>query len=203
MLQSGRRNLCNPTLARAIDLRAAALMIGQQDRLERRASVELRSAGRRLEGYCAVFGEATQVGNFLEEVAPAAFSRSLSAGRDLLLLSDHDPTKVLARTRAGTLRLAEDSRGLHFETSDLPATSAANDVLELIRSGNAGGCSFAFAIPAGGDRWQGRKRTLVEVDLREVSVVSAFPAYGGTSVNVRSAVPGRLAAAQRWLETCR
>jgi phage head maturation protease len=95
--------------------------------IERRYGVELRAAGRRLEGYAAVFGQETRIADFVELVAPGAFARSLGAGGDLLALVDHDITKVLARTRAGTLKLAEDSRGLHFETVELPNTTAAND----------------------------------------------------------------------------
>ena len=198
---SNRRNICNVTMARLVDLRAAALMVGQRDRLERRATVELRATGRRLEGYAAVFNQPTAIGTFVEQIEPAAFSRSLSSGRDLLLLADHDPTRVLARTKAGTLRLSEDDHGLRFETEDLPATSYAADVLALVASGNAGGASFAFAVPPGGERWQGKRRTLVDLDLAEVSVVAAHAAYAGTSVQVRSAGQDRVASARRWLET--
>jgi uncharacterized protein len=169
--------------------------------LERRAALELRAAGRRLEGYAAVYDVATQIGDFTETVAPGAFARSLAAGADILALADHDATKVLARTKAGTLRLSEDSRGLHFETVDLPLTSFANDTLELVRSGNAGGASFAFRVMDGGERWDGNHRTLLAVDLREISIVSAFPAYDGTIVHTRSRPPLRLALARRWLRT--
>jgi HK97 family phage prohead protease len=169
--------------------------------LERRAAVELRSSGRRLEGYAAVFEVPTRIGTFTEIVARGAFTRSLAAGGDVLCLVDHDPRHVLARTKAGTLRLGEDSRGLHFETSELPGTSWANDALELVRSGNAGGASFAFRVGPGGERWRGNKRTLTGVDLQEVSVVAAWPAYEGTAVSTRRKVPPRLALALRVLAT--
>lgn len=171
--------------------------------LERRFGVELRAAGRRLEGYAAVFGEETRIADFVEVVAPGAFARSLGAGGDILALVDHDITKVLARTRAGTLKLSEDSRGLHFETVELPQTTAANDTLELVRTSNAGGASFSFAVRDGGDRWEGNRRTLLDVDLREISIVSAFPAYDGTLVSVRARGPARLNLARLWMETVR
>jgi uncharacterized protein len=167
--------------------------------LERRAALELRASGRRLEGYAAVWATPARIGSFTEIVAQGAFARSLRSGRDVLLLADHDSTRVLARTGRGTLLLAEDTRGLHFETLNLPNTTAANDVLELVRSGTAGGASFAFR--AIGEAWDGNRRTLTEVDLREVSVVAAWPAYDGTSVSARRRAPERLARALRFLET--
>lgn len=175
--------------------------------LERRAALELRATGRRLEGYAAVFGVETRIGDFTETVAPGAFARSLAAGGDVLAVLDHDSSKVLARTRAGTLRLAEDSRGLHFQTAELPATSFANDALELVRSGNAGGASFAFRVRDQGERWDGAHRVLTDVDLREISIVSAFPAYDGTVVQARARLPARapvrVSLARRWLWTVR
>ena len=48
---------------------------------------------------------------------------SLESSSDVLALVDHDPSRVLARTRSGNLRLAEDKRGLAFDL-DVPDTSA-------------------------------------------------------------------------------
>jgi hypothetical protein len=46
--------------------------------------------------------------------------------------------------------------------------------------------SFGFMIPEGGEKWNGRVRELVAIDLREISVVHAFPAYDATEVAARS-----------------
>jgi HK97 family phage prohead protease len=155
--------------------------------IERRAELfELRAEGRRLTGYAAVFGKPTRILDFTETVQRGAFAKSLAAGGDILALVDHERSKVLGRTRAGTLTLTEDAKGLRFETDELPNTSYANDALELVRTGNIGGASFAFRVPRGGEKWDGNRRTLTQVDLREVSLVSAWPAYSGTSVNLRS-----------------
>jgi HK97 family phage prohead protease len=74
------------------------------------------------------------------------------------------------------LRLSEDSRGLVFDL-DVPATSVGNDVLALAERGDLGGMSFGFMIGKDGETWDGKKRTLRTIDLREISVVSAWPAY--------------------------
>jgi uncharacterized protein len=169
--------------------------------IERRVALEVRAIGpRRLEGHAALFNSPAQIGDFTETVLPGAFRSSLLSGRDILALADHDATKVLARTRAGTLKLAEDSRGLHFEL-DVPATTVGSDVLELVRSGNAGGCSFGFKVRE--ERWQQRdRRELIAVELHEISIVSAWPAYEGTSVQARARMSDstRLKLARLWLE---
>jgi Escherichia/Staphylococcus phage prohead protease len=170
--------------------------------LERRAvSIELRAvSGRRLQGYAATFGTPAQIGSFREVIQSGAFKRSLNGGSDILLLADHDPKRVLARTAAGNLTLAEDGRGLAFEAT-LPNTTAANDVLALVESRTAGGMSFGFLVPTNGDSWSGDTRTLRDVDLLEISVVSAFPAYSGTEVAARARGITLAQARQRFLET--
>lgn len=170
--------------------------------LERRAAIELRAVGRKLEGYAAVFGQETRIADFTEVILPGAFAASLRASRDILALVDHDQTRVLGRTRTGTLQLSEDSRGLAFAVQ-LPETTAARDVLALAERGDLGGASFGFRVPAGGERWQGNRRELRTVNLVEISVVSAWPAYEGTSVAARARMsePVRLKLARMYLET--
>jgi HK97 family phage prohead protease len=169
---------------------------------ERRAAqLEVRARGRKLEGYAALFNTEARIGDFVETIAPGAFT-SLS-DKDVLALVDHDPARMLARTRSKTLRLAEDTRGLQFDL-DVPSTTTGNDVLALAERGDLGGMSFGFI--AAEEKWDGSKRTLRAVDLKEISVVSAWPAYEGTVVNARAKasynVTGfRLAHAKRYLET--
>src|SRR5690554_4633159 len=127
--------------------------------MERRASVELRAKGRRLEGYAAVFLQETRIADFTETITPDAFTDSLKAGRDVLALVDHDPRAVLARTRSGTLRLSEDTHGLHFSL-DVPDTTTGRDLLALAERGDLGGASFAFTVPPGGEHWTDDRREL-------------------------------------------
>jgi hypothetical protein len=155
--------------------------------VERRAAaIEVRASGRRLVGYAAVFNQPTSIANFRERVAPGAFAASLAAGADILALVDHDAGRLLGRTRNRTLRLAEDARGLAFEL-DLPETSLGADILALASRGDIGGMSFGFQVPRGGDQWRGAERTLNQVELREISIIQAMPAYEGTEVAVRTA----------------
>ena len=154
---------------------------------ERRAvSTELRTRGRRLEGYAALFDTEATIGTFSETIKRGAFGVSLRSGRDILALADHDPHRVLARTRSGSLRLSEDARGLAFDL-DLPETQAGRDVLALAERGDIGGASFGFV--ATDEEWAGDRREVRAANLFEVSIVSAWPAYDGTVVNARSLTP--------------
>lgn len=168
--------------------------------LEKRCSIELRARGRRLEGYIATFGTEARIGDFTEVIQPGAFRASLADGRDIIAMVDHDAGRVLGRTRSGTLMLEENGNGLAFDLS-VPPTTLGNDVLALAERGDLGGASFGFTAVE--DRWKGDHRTLVRVNLLEVSIVSSWPAYPGTSVIARSRPPVRLSLARRWLETVR
>lgn len=165
---------------------------------ERRgAPVELRVAGRRLEGYAATFGTPATIGGFTETIRLGSFTRTLAAGGDMLALMDHDPAKLLARTANGSLRLATDSKGLHFSL-DLPNTTLGGDALAMVEARLAGGMSFGFRVPPGGDTWPtASTRELIAVDLAEISLVSAFPAYGQTEVSARARSLGRAQAGAR------
>ena len=152
--------------------------------MERRSiPVELRAAGRKLEGYAATFGTRANIGTFVETIRAGAFRATLAFGRDTLALLDHDPSRLLARTGNGSLRLAEDSRGLSFAL-DLPDTTLGRDVLAMAESGLLGGMSFGFRPTD--EAWPARgQRELRAVDLAEISVVQAFPAYSQTEVQAR------------------
>lgn len=171
---------------------------------ERRAAItEIRAQGRRLEGYAALFNTEARIGSFRETIKAGAFSQSLT-GRDVIALVDHDPSRVLARTRSRTLRLSEDTRGLAFDL-DVPDTQSGRDILALAERSDLGGMSFGFSVPKGGDHWTGDLRELRSVTLHEVSVVAAWPAYDGTVVSARARTGSspRLALASRYLETLR
>jgi phage head maturation protease len=71
----------------------------------------------------------------------------------------------------------------------------------MVEADLIGGMSFAFTVRPDGERWQGNTRQLLCVDLVEISVVSAFPAYGETSVSARS--QPRVYRARLFLDTTR
>lgn len=182
--------------------RALAYAIGVVDRLETEnanrttgntvAELETRmsptdfeiretSEGMTFEGYAAMFDSPSQPLPFTEKIAPGAFTRSLKSRNDIKLLWNHSAGEVLGSTRAGTLKLSEDERGLRVWAM-LPNTTTGRDTSELIRRGDVDSMSFGFSVPRDGDSWSedGSERTLNEVRLHEVSIV-AFPAYTATA----------------------
>jgi HK97 family phage prohead protease len=162
--------------------------------IERREAVlhdlEIRAEGdgMTLRGYAAVFNSPSQPLPFIETIEPGAFRASLESKNDIKLLWNHDTSVVLGSTRAGTLRLIEDTRGLLVE-ANLPETQAGKDAAISIQRGDVTAFSFGFRIPAGGDEWaSASERILKRVNVHEVSVGVAFPAYTATdgTANVRS-----------------
>ena len=166
-------------------------------KLEQRAVLELRAKDRRLEGYAAKFNTEARIADFIEMIAPGAFSASLKSGRDVLAMVDHDPGKVLARTRSGNLKLAEDHAAA-FELS-VPDTQPAAMLSLLLSAATWAECPSAFSCP-GRRGLGGNRRTLSAIDLYEISVVPRGRPTKGTSVNARARAP-RLALARRYLET--
>jgi hypothetical protein len=138
------------------------------------------SDGMTFEGYASVFNSQSEdLGGFREVVAPGAFKRSLRSRNDIKLLWNHDTGSVLGSTRAGTVTLVEDERGLKVR-AQLPNTTLGRDTAELIRRGDVDSMSFGFSVIK--DTWDesGTNRTLNAVRLHECSIVP-FPAYSGTA----------------------
>jgi len=137
--------------------------------------------GMRFTGYAALFNSDSQPLPFIETIDRGAFKRSIQSRNDIKLLFNHDTGNVLASSRAKTMRLYEDERGLKVEAL-LPNTTLGRDTAELLRRGDLDSMSFGFSVPSGGDEWSadGMKRTLKSVRLHEVSIV-AFPAYQATA----------------------
>jgi HK97 family phage prohead protease len=138
-------------------------------------------------GYAAVFNSNSEPLPFTERILPGAFDRTLRSRNNIKMYLNHDSTLVLGSTRAKTVRLSTDSKGL-LTDADLPDTSYARDLVVMMERGDVDSMSFGFSVPRNGDSWSedGMTRELREVRLHEVSVVTGFPAYRATSATVRS-----------------
>jgi len=140
-------------------------------------------------GYAAVFDEVTNIGGMFDEVVrKGAFARAIKEKQDVRALWNHDANFVLGRTKAGTLKLEEDRKGLWIEI-DPPNTQAAHDLMESMKRGDVDQMSFAFRAVE--ETWTERKdeatlRELKDVDMYDISAVT-YPAYEGTQVGLRSA----------------
>ena len=150
---------------------------------------ETRADGEKLsiEGYFAVFDSIYNVGEGMtESIQKGAFASSMD--NDVRALINHDTTLVLGRTKAGTLKLREDDRGLWGHIDINPNDGDAMNLYERVKRGDVDQCSFGFNIVSeradvseqGSCHW-----TIEEVDLHEVSACK-FPAYEETSISARS-----------------
>jgi uncharacterized protein len=126
---------------------------------------------------------------FREQFKKGAFAESLGK-EDQRALWSHDTSKVLGRTKNGTLRLYEDDIGLRFEL-DLADTTLGDDAFKTIKRGDVDGVSFGFRMRK--QEWDESDpdnvvRTISQADLFEISPVG-FPAYPDSQVSARSEDP--------------
>lgn len=169
-------------------------VFGREVRSGKTGPTQVREAeeGFTLYGYAAVFDVETVIaGYFREKIAKGAFKKTLKDGADVRHLFNHDPSQVLARTKSGTLVLAEDDEGLAFEVSLNPDDPDAIRVVEKVRRGDVDQASFAFRVIR--EEWvepEGPRdlplRIIKEAALFDTSTVT-YPAYEAATSLVRSA----------------
>jgi HK97 family phage prohead protease len=158
--------------------------------LELRADSDGDAARPAFEGYASVFNQPSVDMGFIETVDPAAFTRTLAAGPDVLANVQHEGgLATIGRTRNGTLNLETDDVGLRVRITP-PDTQAGRDALELVRGGFVNQMSFAFRVvreawTKGGDGTPRRRLLDVELDGGDVAIVTG-PAYPQTTVEVRA-----------------
>ena len=122
---------------------------------------------------------ATAVRSFVERVRAGTFDKAIKRGTPIELRFNHD--KKLGDTTSN-LELYEDNIGLYAR-----AIISDTQVIEKAQRGELRGWSFGFI--AEGETWDKEgeldRRTLEDIDLKEVSILDKTPAYFGTSVEVR------------------
>lgn len=143
---------------------------------------EIRNGNVLLSGYVNVSDRDSRPlrdihGTFIERVAPGTFAKSLEQRADVGLMLNHkrdlSPTKF---------DLYEDQIGLRAQIEiDDP------EVVDLAEHNKLTGFSFGFVAKA--DNWttenEVRHRTITDMDLQEVSILSVTPAYIATSIEMR------------------
>ncbi len=159
---------------------------------------------RSISGYGAVFYDGSEGTEFelwrgaVERIMPEAFDRAIEEKDDVRGLFNHDPSALLGRTSAGTMRLDKDKRGLLYDI-DLSDTNVAQDVAKHIDRGDVSGSSFSFVVES--EEWHEEG----DVDVFEVRGVRLFdtgpvtyPAYTGTSAELRSGIATARESWDRW-----
>lgn len=171
---------------------------------------ESEGDGLTLDGYAAVFGQATEIdsweGSFFETIRKGAFRKSIRE-RTPVMQFDHGRHPLVGSIPIGAITdLREDDQGLYV-AARLSDNWLIEPVRDAIRDGSVDGMSFRFSVVR--DEWRDKdgklvkadelahllwdpgergplERTLIELRVRELGPV-VFPAYDGTSVGVRAA----------------
>ena len=155
-----------------------------------------------ISGYASIFDRSSQVlgGGFVEQIKRGAFTKTLqergtqSSRDDIKALFNHSTDLVLGSKRAGTLKLSEDSKGLHYEVDlDLDITHHRS-AFKMIERGDVTNSSFGFDVIE--ERWSVSDnssdpvmREVLETRLYEVSP-TPFPAYEDSTVSTERSFKG-------------
>ena len=121
----------------------------------------------------------------VEKIKAGVFKTALKRNDNVKILLNHKDERELANTKNGTAILEEDNIGLRAEV-----TITDPEVVEKAKNHKLVGWSFGFFNNADEVR-DGEtlpERTVVDMDLREVSILddTRSPAYYGTSIETRS-----------------
>jgi hypothetical protein len=116
-------------------------------------------------GYASLTNVDYPIGpRYIERILPGSFKATLAADPDLQLLANHEGL-AMARTHSGTLKLKEDSRGLHFEAEVDEERHDVHNLLRAMSRGDLDQCSFGFTITDQEWSKDGQRRTIRGVNL--------------------------------------
>lgn len=151
-------------------------------------NIEVRESekGNKITGYALKWNKLSEeMQGFREKFDKGAFSESISKN-NVLAFWNHNRDVILGSTRAKTLSLTEDQKGLKFDI-EMPDTTAANDLRKLIKRGDVKGVSFGFMSNV--EEWdtdtEPYTRTIKKAELFEISPTHS-PAYPQTWVSARN-----------------
>ena len=144
-----------------------------------------------VEGYASLFGEIDQARDM---VMRGAFADTLARRgvNRIPMLFQHDPAEPVGVW----LELREDSRGLLARGRLIPEVARARELLSLLRAGAIDGLSIGFRAARARIDSKTRVRSLLAVDLWEISIVT-FPLLAGARVTaVKGESPRPLSSAR-------
>lgn len=152
--------------------------------------IEIRADGLHIDGYVNVTGKKsrpviTPHGKCIEVIEERAFERAIPRSGDISVTVDHEDGHIYASTKDGTLKLYEDSIGLH---ADIVITD--EKLIQIAKMGKIRGWSFGMYNVV--DELEQRAD---DIPIRHVKdllldhltlVVKKKPVYAATSVEVRA-----------------
>jgi HK97 family phage prohead protease len=188
--RSSRRPVDEPS---APDKAARAHGKGRQTR-SYPAQYEVRGlagTGVQVRGYATVYEVFYEMwdayGPYSERVRRGAGTKTLSENPLVQFLTNHAGLSM-AYTRAGTLRLGEDSTGLEVIADLDHRRGDVNDLVLAIERGDVDEMSFAFTVPTGKSIWSADydQRDITEYSLHRGDVGAVnFGANSSTFIGMR------------------
>ncbi len=167
----------------------------ERKHLDLRFDLKALDAQGTFEGYASVFGV---VDGFDDVVAPGAFTATLArhqGGRGVKMLWQHDSAEPIGAWE----RIAEDSQGLAVRGRLLLDVQRGAEAYALLKAGAIDGLSIGYsAVEAATDPETGL-RTLVEVELWEISLVTFQGCPGAHVSAVKGALPNTIREFERFL----
>jgi HK97 family phage prohead protease len=149
-----------------------------------------------VEGYASLFGE---IDPARDRVVRGAFADTLKLRglRRVPMLFQHDPAEPIGIW----LDLHEDSHGLYARGRLIPEVARARELLSLLRAGAVDGLSIGFRAAKARIDPRTRIRSLLAVDLWEISIVT-FPLLNGARVRTvkQAASPPKASFARKHAE---
>lgn len=158
--------------------------------IEIRADDDSAKSSLHFAGHASVFDKLSEpiFGMFQEKVSPGAFAKTLQES-DVRMLVNHEGVPI-ARTKSGTLSLAEDQSGLRTEADLDPGNPTVVELASAMGRGDLDQMSFGFRTVRDEMDFDVEPfpiRTLLEVQLFDVSPVT-FPAYPDTDAELAGIV---------------
>jgi HK97 family phage prohead protease len=143
-------------------------------------------------GYASLFGAIDQARDMVVRGAFAETLR-LRGPRRVPMLFQHDPSEPVGIW----LDLREDHRGLYARGRLIPEVARARELWSLIRAGAIDGLSIGFKTAKARIDPKTRVRSLIAVDLWEISIVT-FPLLDGARVQAvkQASAPAKLSHAR-------
>lgn len=142
-----------------------------------------------ISGYASVTGQPYPVrdilGEYQETIEGGAFKKTLADADDVRMLFNHGGMP-LARSKAGTLTLAEDKTGLKVDATLDTRSAVSNSLVVALERGDVDEMSFAFKVTR--QEWNDdySERWIHECRLFDVSAVT-YPANPATTIKLRAA----------------
>jgi HK97 family phage prohead protease len=141
---------------------------------------EEKDGKKHIEGIIPYDSKSVPIWGITEIIDRTAFNKTLKDKNEVRAFWNHNDSMVLGNTKSGTLEL-EDSEGGLICRCELPNTSYANDLYEVVSRGDVKTMSFGFRPVKWQDSENGKLRTLKEVQLDEVSFGVTYAAYPETN----------------------